>query len=418
MQVGAVLFLDAREPFDVEAATDLLAGRVAATPRLRQRLERVPPGCGRPVWVDDDRFDLARHVRQLPCPLPRDRAAVLGVAATIIAAPLDRARPLWSATFVTGLRSDEVAFVVVFHHVMSDGIGGLAVLANLVDGAPAAADPLGFPRPAPRVGPLFVDSLRDRAGSVRRLGATIRALGGTVAALRRTERTTAARSSLLRPTGPGRHFELVQADVERVHEVARSHGATVNDVVLVAIGKALRDLSASRGEAIDRFVMSIPVSSRVTTAAGDLGNHVSVMPIEIRVSDDDGEDLAGVAAATQRAKRSGAPASTALLGPLFRLLARLHLLRWFVDHQHMVHTFVTNLRGPTERFRLGSHEVTEVAAISLITGNVTVAFAVLSYAGTLTVTIVSDPAAVPDVAVLRDALDRHLCSITDLAEAR
>jgi hypothetical protein len=40
------------------------------------------------------------------------------------------------------------------------------------------------------------------------------------------------------------------------------------------------------------------------------------------------------------------------------------------------------------------------------TGNVTVTFGVLSYAGTLRITVLSDPSRVPDVAVLTAALRR------------
>lgn len=55
-----MLLLEARPAFDLAAAQRLLADRVRGVPRLRQRLVRVPPGCGRPVWVDDADFDLGR----------------------------------------------------------------------------------------------------------------------------------------------------------------------------------------------------------------------------------------------------------------------------------------------------------------------------------------------------------------------
>ena len=50
--------------------------------------------------------------------------------------PLPRSQPLWSATFVTGLASGGTGLVIVMNHVLADGIGGLAVLARLVDEAP------------------------------------------------------------------------------------------------------------------------------------------------------------------------------------------------------------------------------------------------------------------------------------------
>ena len=53
LQVGAVLIFDVRGGLDVGSLRAVLQQRIAAVPRLRQRLEKVPLGCGRPVWVDD-----------------------------------------------------------------------------------------------------------------------------------------------------------------------------------------------------------------------------------------------------------------------------------------------------------------------------------------------------------------------------
>jgi hypothetical protein len=54
--------------------------------------------------------------------------------------------------------------------------------------------------------------------------------------------------------------------------------------------------------------------------------------------------------------------------------------------------------------------VRAVVPIPNTTGNVTVTFGVLSYAGTLGITVLSDPSRVPDVAVLTAALRRELGS--------
>jgi diacylglycerol O-acyltransferase / wax synthase len=70
MHVGAVLILGTGPGFSVQEAQRLLGERVRDVPRLRQRLRRAPPGCGRPFWADDPAFDLRHHVRQLPCPPP------------------------------------------------------------------------------------------------------------------------------------------------------------------------------------------------------------------------------------------------------------------------------------------------------------------------------------------------------------
>ena len=166
LHVGAVLTLGTGPGFSVVEAQRLLSERVRAVPRLRQRLRRAPPGCGRPFWADDPAFDLRHHARQRQCPPPGDERALLEVAAAVTGEPLPRSRPLWSATLVTGLAGGGTGLVIVMNHVLADGIGGLAVLARLVDEAPGLppANPqaAGFPVPAP-------GARRPHAGR-RRLG--------------------------------------------------------------------------------------------------------------------------------------------------------------------------------------------------------------------------------------------------------
>ena len=164
MQAGAVLMLDAGPDFDLAAAKATLAARITAVPRLRQRLVRAPLGCGRPIWVDDRAFDIEAHVRSVPCQPPGDEAALLELVTAIATRPLPWSRPLWSATFVTGLASGRVALIVVFHHVLADGIGGLAVLASLVDSAPGAAS-APLPRPASLPAPARFPGQPRPAGS-------------------------------------------------------------------------------------------------------------------------------------------------------------------------------------------------------------------------------------------------------------
>jgi len=57
MHVGALLILYTGPGFSVEEAQRPLGERIRAVPRLRQRLRRAPPGCGRPFWADDPAFD-------------------------------------------------------------------------------------------------------------------------------------------------------------------------------------------------------------------------------------------------------------------------------------------------------------------------------------------------------------------------
>ncbi|MET0460175.1 MAG: wax ester/triacylglycerol synthase domain-containing protein [Ilumatobacteraceae bacterium] len=412
MQVGAVLVL-APTSISGPAVTDAIDRRTRAIPRLRQRLVDAPVGCGRPLWVDDDDFDIEHHVRGVVCPAPGDEAALLAVAADVVIERLPDEHSPWSVTFVTGLASGATALVAVFHHVLADGIGGLAVLAGLVDGARDVALPDGFPRPRPRTQALLVDVTKDRFRALRRVPSTVRSVGQAIGELRRTATARIERSTLNRPTGPERALAVARVELASVVEVAHAHGATVNDVVLAAVAGALRSTLERRGErTVPEFVMTIPVSTRRDASTTELGNDIGVKTVAVPTQGDIDDRLAETARRRARAERPTAAVSS-LLDAVFRLAGRLHLFAWFTNRQRMVHTFVTNLRGPAERLTFLGAEVDEVIPVSAISGNVTVAFAVLSYAGTLAITVVADPTACPDLVEVREALQTELDALAE-----
>jgi diacylglycerol O-acyltransferase / wax synthase len=415
MHVGAVLALATGPGFNVAGAQRLLGERVCAVPRLRQRLCRAPPGCGRPFWADDPAFHLGYHVRQRPCPPPGDERALLAVAAAVTGEPLPRSRPLWSATFATGLADGSTGLVIVMNHVLADGIGGLAVLASLVDevagGLPGDLRAAGFPVPAPRARTLAADAWTGRARRLAQPVRSVRAIRQGLAELggaRPPGRLPA--TSLNRPAGPRRRLDVVAADLAAIRELGHAHGGTANDVILAVITGALQALLASRGEDLDMVTISVPVSARQATTSGQLGNQVGIMPLALPADGDLADRVTRIAAITRERKTAAAGTSAALLGPLFRLLAAAGLLRWFFGHQRLIHTFATSLRGPAAPLTFAGAAVQAVIPIPNMTGNVTATFAALSYAGILRITVMSDPSRVPDVAVLTTALRRELGS--------
>ena len=410
MQVTAVLVLGEATALDLAAVRDAIGQRLRAVPRLRQRLVRAPLGGGRPIWVDDPGFDVRHHVHTLTCPAPGDEAALLAVAADIAGRKLAADRPLWSAVLVTALADGGAALIVTLHHVVADGIGGLAVLARLVDGAPTAPD-ADFPRPAPRRRALVRDAFDVRLRTVTHVVAGFRRLCSAVAGLAGTT-DGPPRSSLNQPIGSRRSLAVARADLAAVRQVAHAHGATANDVMLTAVTGALQAVLRHRGENVDRFVVSVPISARRGATADRLGNQVGVMAVPVTVAGDPYQRLAAIAHTT-RCRRPATPgATTALLGPAFRILARLGAFRWFVNRQRLVTTMVTNLRGPDVRLSFLTAPVIDVVPVSQITGNVTVAFAVLSYAGTLVVTVIADPQHCPDLQFLVARLQSELDLLT------
>jgi hypothetical protein len=202
----------------------------------------------------------------------------------------------------------------------------------------------------------------------------------------------------------------VTADLAAVRKFAHGHGGTVNDAVLAAVAGALRDMLAARGERLREVTVSVPVSARPRSSGGELGNQTGLMLVTVPTGGDLGDRVAQVAAITRQRKSQARGSSAAILVPAFLLLARWGLLRPFVNHQRLVNTFVTNLRGPDAPLAFGGRPVSAVIPIPATSGNVTVSFGALSYAGVLRVTLLSDPARVTDTGRLTLALAGELAA--------
>jgi hypothetical protein len=396
LQVGALLVLDAPAARS-RGIADVLASRAQQVPRLGQRLHTPDRPFARPFWVEAG-VDLRRHIDVRRCSAAGDRDALLQDAARLLVTPLPRSGPLWRATLLTGLPGDRCALVVVLHHVLADGMGGLAVLAALADGTD-----LERVEPSPAARPGSSGEARRRARPALRHA--LAELGGG-----RPRRAPA--TSLNRPTGPRRMLVTAEVDLAGLRAAARAAGATVNDVLLVAVTGAVRAVLAARGEVPEDLVVSVPVSARRGTSAGDLGNRVGVMPVRVPLAGSRGARLRVVAADTADRRSSGARGSSAaLMAPAFRALAATGLLRAVIDRQRLVNLFVTNLRGPAQPLAIAGAPVLEVVPMTSTQGNVAVAFAALSYAGRLTVTAVLDPDVVAQAALLRQALQAELTAL-------
>ncbi|GAA4397398.1 hypothetical protein GCM10023168_02300 [Fodinibacter luteus] len=435
MVIGALLVLDPRSRPAVDVVRSVVLRRVASVPRLGQRLVRTPPGAGRAVWlrVGADAVaacvdsvvveEGAGHSRDGSAAGPGGGGApraLLDALADLALTRLPGDRPLWRARLLVAPDGGVSAIALVAHHVLADGMGGLAVLGALADPPGAAsrrgdrpsasgwAGPGSGPERLPTWGVLARDAWAGRLRSLRRSGSSGRYLGGGMHELGLRRPHLADRCSLLGATGDRRRIEVATVDLEAVRTASRAAGATVNDAVVTAVTGALVALLARRGERVGELVVSVPVSRRRQDDAAALGNETGVVPVRVPALPDRGRRLAALVDQQDRVRAPGRGGSAAVLTPAFRALAAVGAFQVFIDHQRLVHTFVTNVRGPAERLRVAGTEVTAVVPVALNPGNVAVSFDVLSYAGTLGVSLVCDPGLLPESAWLAERIGAEL----------
>jgi len=426
--IGVIAVLDGAGLFDADGrlrigkVREAIARRLHLVPRLRQVVYHPRLGLGPPLWVDVRSFDIADHVGVLPLPTPADEQQLLQACEELQRRRLDRSRPLWELWLLPGLPEGRVGMFMKMHHVIADGVAGLALFGTLLDIDPAAsapAVPAWTPRPVPPARELLTDNVRRRAtafsASASRLVHPIRSV--------RRARTSwqafravfgeerAPHSSLNRPIGPDRRIAVGRGRLDVAKAVAHTAGAKVNDVVLAVIAGGLRDLLQSRGEHVDGLVLraAVPVSLHRGSPGQARGNLDGGMMVPIPVGEPETvRRLRLIAADTaQRKTKAMRPAVTGIVGSA---IVRKIMLR-LMSRQRLSNLYVANIPGPPVPLYLAGARILEMFPVVPLTGNITLGIGVLSYVGQLNFTAIGDRDSSSDLPVFLTGLQHALAEM-------
>jgi WS/DGAT/MGAT family acyltransferase len=396
---------------DADTVRRHLESRLDRLPRFRQRLAHVPVVADA-LWVDDEHFDIGAHVRHTSLPKPGSDEQLRQRSAEILERPLDRRRPLWETWIVEGLAEDRFALVVKVHHCMVDGIAGVGMLACLLGPEPEALDTTASvwtPRPHPSERELLRDEVLRRARGLADAGTTVvRSLGRPAEASRELRSAAAAvwrlalsganvapQTPFNRPIGPHRDVAWLTLDLERVKQVKRRLGGTVNDLVLGIVAGGLSRLLSRSGQmpAGGTVRIAVPVSTRTADEAGNPGNHVSIWMVPVPVAGASGRRrLRVIQQRTAELKAQGQAAGAAVLtraadwtGAALRNLA-IRLIR----DARIYNLIVTNVPGPPmPLYLLGCQMVAAYPHLPLFE-NQGLGMALLSYRSALHVGLTAD----------------------------
>ncbi|HEU4330699.1 MAG TPA: wax ester/triacylglycerol synthase domain-containing protein [Lapillicoccus sp.] len=420
--VGVVLILDGGRLLDgsghlrIEMAREAVAQGLPDLPRLRQVLRVQRRGLGGPFWADASSFDVAYHVREGPHIESGGEADLLRAVENVRSHRLDPAHPLWEIWLFPGLDAGRVGMFVRMHHVVADGVAGVASLAALLRtrSVDRVAQLAWIPAEEPSPRELLSDSLRRRAN----------AIGAGISAIRRPSAVLQSAADVWRATrelvsgepgpvtslgglvGPHRRLALVRASLAEVEEVAHETGATVNDVLLAMITGGVRALLINRGEPVDQLSLSIlvPVSLRQGTDDAPLGNRISQMRVPLPVGDPNPrERLRRISAATARAKAMTHPS----MGAVFRNRVLSGIVLRLVIRQR-INLLSADIVGPTQPLSFAGATIHEAFPLINLLGNVTLGVGALSYAGRFDVLAVADADLHPDLDVFAAAAEAEV----------
>jgi WS/DGAT/MGAT family acyltransferase len=436
MAIGGVYVIDANDApsgFGYGTWHRLVEQRLRLSKVFRQRLVEVPLDLSFPYWVRDPGFKLDAHLPRLVLPAPGGVAELMQAAAATWSSVLDRERPLWDITFVSGLNTisgitrGSYALITRVHHAAVDGMGGAELMTALLDSTPK-------PRKIEIEDDWQAEDLPSALGVIGRswLKAGQKAVElaefvGKVAVgtaqlqgeqwLKRLEpppRLLSAPPSIFnQPVSSARTFWGRNFDFERIRAIAKTvPGLTINDVVLTICAGGLRRYLLARGELPARpLVAMAPISVRGEAAGA--GNQVSAMLVGL-ATDVDGEldRLFRIHANTQRSKihANALPANKItefLPSETLAAAARVYTrTRLGGHHRPFFNVTITNVPGPPAPLYVAGARIHSAFGMAPILDGLGLILVVLSYNGRISIGINSCEQIVPDPDNMAECIER------------
>ncbi len=415
-----------------------VAARLPAAPVLCRRLWWMPLNLANPAWVDA-RPDLRWHIVEHRLSAGAGMAELRARVAELHVELLDRERPLWRMHVFEGLGPGPdggqlVGLYTQLHHAAVDGQAAVALAQVLLDPSPEPRQP---PRRAPRRGGVFQlgmsemlrGALARQASQVAHIVRELPATVGTVkdAALAAASRSTlfggraresnitlAPRLPINATVGRTRAFGTASLPLAQVKALGKALDATVNDMVLMLCGSALRRYHARR-QLLPRksMVAAVPISLR---EAGDTraDNQASMSLVSLGTHiADPRKRLEHVLAATEAMKaamgsvESLLPTDFPSLGVpwLMEAAASLYGRARLADRiPQVANLVISNVPGVPVPLYLAGARILSNHPTSIVVHGLGLNITVQSQAGWLDFGLMADGEAMPDVQLLADDL--------------
>jgi diacylglycerol O-acyltransferase / wax synthase len=423
--------------FDYDALVALVGQRISLVQRYRQKVRWVPGKLANPVWVDDEDFDITYHVRRSALPRPGTLDQLRELVGRVQSRQLDRNRPLWEIYLVEGLADGRFAIITKTHHAMVDGISAIDISTLILDPTPTPRqipDDGWVPRREPSSASLVVnaltdtlrrptqaiDTIRGELADVRAIGVRVTGAATGLLAAARTSLRPAPDSPLNAAIGEQRRYGMAATELDDYKRVRKTHGGTVNDVVLATVAGALRVWLLTRGESVTPATTvraMVPVSVR-NDDAPSLGNRVSAIFVDLPVGEASPlVRLHRVSYAMKAHKESGqsvgADALISLSGfappTIHAAAARLGARMT----RRLFNVVVTNVPGPQFALYAAGAQMLECYPVVPLAKEQAVTVGLTSYDGGVFFGLNADRDAMPDVDVLALCIEESLAELVE-----
>lgn len=439
---------------DWEAVRQIIAERMVENfPVFSSVAQRRDDGY---AWVPDPDFDLDNHLRFAPLDEP-NWADVQEFVASQRSVPLPADRPLWVFHLIPNITDEDgndLGAVILsrIHHAIADGVrlvqvtlglcdpvdGGVSVEATVgtgragdpdktkpslteftkqvVGGAvggvrngvgkavAAVSDPVGTVKSAMSDGQDFVDFIGDPSRLVDAFTAFAPVpdeATNTLASVAKLGLSSSSVETIWSGTpGVAKTAEWVDPmSLDRIKEIGKRTGTTVNDVLLTMVAGTLQRYLAEHDASVDEVMWMLPVSLKPYDPGmpKELGNHFALIAFEMPLNiDDPKQRLFEVNRRINRIKNSK---ESVITFGVQRVISQtperlsVFLTNFFANKAVGV---LTNVPGPRTEIALAGTPVEAMLGWAPSSGDQPMTICIFSYNGRVHVGFGTDATLVPD----------------------
>ncbi|MBI5322786.1 wax ester/triacylglycerol synthase family O-acyltransferase [Bradyrhizobium sp.] len=444
----------------------MIASRLHIAPILKARLEKAPLDIDHPSWVEDDQFDIDRHIFRASLPEPRDRATLERIVGWMHAKLLNRARPLWEFYVFEGMKDNEIGLYSKMHHAAIDGGAGAAltsmiydvtpvprevepptarkvvqeprdIAASLIDSyrqlwtqpfdASTAPKSLELPRTGKSdLGSVLFDNAMFQIETAVKFASSVPTMLKSLSDVVGKISDPKSRDSLASMTSPPtilnkaisseRSFAGTSISLSRAKAVAKASGGKLNDVVLALASGVLRRYLLSQGALPNKsLTAAVPISLREEGNA-EANNQVFGMICSIATNIEDPKArLEAIIAQSSKSKEMSHPlralmpqiSNLSMLGApiVVQILSLLYSRSNLSDVlPPAANVTVSNVPGPRQTLYAAGAELLHIFPVSISAHGLALNITVQSYRDQLDFGFIAGANIIPHVQVLCDML--------------
>nr|WP_222854025.1 wax ester/triacylglycerol synthase family O-acyltransferase [Fodinicola acaciae] len=395
-------------------------------PLFRRRPRRGLTSFGQWAWQSDDDLDLEYHVRLSALPRPGKIRQLLELVSRLHGSLLDRHRPLWEFHLIDGVEGNRYATYTKVHHALVDGASATRQLVRMLTTDPADLDCRPFWSVRPKTPSKPVNGTEFSLSAVT---SGVSDALGIAPAVVRTGLQTLREQAMTMPfqapktvlnvnIGGARRFAAQSWPMDRIRDLGRKTGATVNDIALAMSAGALRryllELNALPAAPL---VAMVPVSLRGARLSSDAtGNSVGTILCSLATDiPDPAVRLDQIVTTMLTSKRTYAQLTPLQITALSALMAGGAALAPIPGMTQLTppafNLIISNVPGPTEEMYFDGAKLTGTYPVSFLLDGQALNITLTSHAGSLDFGVVGCRRSLPHLQHFLGHLDAALVEL-------